>query len=635
MTHTLRAPRSQLRRIPRERRGAFAILALLCLTIVIAFAALSVDYSHLAMSKQRMQNACDAAALAAAMEITAAIESAGPDVTNVSAHAQQQARLKAAEVAGMNGVYVDPTRDVEFGRRFYNTASGEFDISWNQTPANLVRVTARRDNPDRTQPDAMIPVAFAGVIGRGANPIVTEAAAYVEARDIVCVLDFSRSMNFDSHFSSEKGTDTLSQAQIASNLALVWQDLGSPAYGSMPWEPTWVTIPSATWGGPTLSVRWEDTSVFVQCANNLTRVRLTFDNGATQTFSPTTGQQARSWAGTGSNANRPITKCECRRGSTTWETFDFYNNSHISRGLGLTSVTYPWPSGSWSNFFTMCRNKSGSYYEPKLVDFGYNRKFGIMTFMHYVLRYEPAYSRTPDLWQTRHYPFHSVKEGQKLLCDFLEELSFNDYVGLVSYDSFHRIEQTMSGSGMPTVDISSKPVTNDYQSIRDLINYKQCGHYAYSTNIGGGLKSAKSLLDTHGRAEARPTILLMTDGNSNTIDSGESTSLPGSWNWDYLFDYDGDGSADYSTSDSQKRYVLKKAKECVDAGYTIHTMVVGDDGDRDLMEAVAHLGRGIFIDVPSGSSVSQMEEDVREAFNRIASFVPPATLLSTDDIVDE
>jgi hypothetical protein len=185
---------------------------------------------------------------------------------------------------------------------------------------------------------------------------------------------------------------------------------------------------------------------------------------------------------------------------------------------------------------------------------------------------------------------------------------------------------------MPTVDISSKPVTNDYQAIRDLIHYKQCGHYAYSTNIGGGLKSAKALLDAHGRAEARPTILLMTDGNSNTIDSGDSTSLPSNWDWNYLFDYDGDGSADYSTSDSQKRYVLRKAKECVDAGYTIHTMVVGDDGDRDLMQAVAHLGRGIFIDVPSGSSVSQMEEDVREAFNRIASFVPPATLLPTDDI---
>lgn len=624
--------RDRIRIISRDgRRGAFAVLALICLSVVLAFAALSVDYSYLAMTRQRMQNACDAAALAAAMEITNAIETAGPDIVDVYHHAEGQARLKAAAVAALNGVYVDPELDVDFGRRWYNQQTGEFDITWDESPANLIRVSARRDNEDRSAPDGMVNVTFASAIGRGSNPITTSAAAYVEARDIVSVLDFSRSMNFDSYFASEGSAVQLSQSQIESNLERVWEDLGSPAWGTMPWYPTWVTIPSATWGAGTLTVRWQDTSVYVWCSSNMQRVRLTFTDGVQQTITNST--QSGTWQGTGSNSGKNIQRCEIRRGSSTWETFDFYNDSHISRGLGLTGVAYPWPSGSWANYYAMSRNTSSrsSYYDPKIGEHGFRKKFGGMTFLHYVLRFEPAYSRTPDLWKTRHYPFHSVKQGQKLLCDFLEELSFNDYVGMVSYDTNHRIEQTMSGAGMPTVDISAEPITNNYQALRDLIHYKQAGHHAYATNIGGGLKRAKELLDNHGRAEARPTILLMTDGNSNTIDSGEDTSLPTGWDWDAMFDYDHDGNADYETSDSQKRYVLKKAKECVDAGYTIHTMVVGDDGDRDLMEAIAFLGRGIYIDVPSGSNVEEMQEEVEAAFNRIASFVPPATLLSGEE----
>ncbi len=75
----------------------------------------------------------------------------------------------------------------------------------------------------------------------------------------------------------------------------------------------------------------------------------------------------------------------------------------------------------------------------------------------------------------------------------------------------------------------------------NLIHYKQAAHYSYATNMGGGLKDAKILLDNHGRPGARGTVLLITDGNANTIDSGDSSSLPGDWDWDELFDYDNDG----------------------------------------------------------------------------------------------
>lgn len=223
-----------------------------------------------------------------------------------------------------------------------------------------------------------------------------------------------------------------------------------------------------------------------------------------------------------------------------------------------------------------------------------------------------------------------MKEGQKLFCDFLKDLSFNDYVGMVSYDTYARMETVLNTPGMPSVNISAQPLGPNYDALKTIIHHKQAGHYYYATNMGGGLKQAKAMLDQHSRAGAKPTILLMTDGQANAMDSGDNANLPSNWNWNTLFDYDGDGVADYTTTNTHKRYVLKYAKQCVDNGYTIHGLAVGSGADRDLMKAICHLGRGIYIDVPGGTSVSQMEAEIKEAYNRIASFVPPARLLNPE-----
>jgi hypothetical protein len=400
----------------------------------------------------------------------------------------------------------------------------------------------------------------------------------------------------------------------------------------MSWAPNWVTILSLNGPGE-IGVTWKSTTVDIYChdytsASDFTSVKLWYANGNTQTKTYTyPGNQSVSISGTSSNAGQRITKIQVQNDGE-WETFDFYSNDTIKRGLGLTGVAYPYPVGSWDNFIEMCRDTSGSYYQAEVANKGYRRKFGMMLMIQYIMRFESGGWETPSLKQTRHYPFHSVKEGEQLFCDFLEELSFADHVGLVSYDSSHRVEQTLSGAGLPTVDISDEPITNDFEAVRDLIEHKQAAHYSYATNMGGGIKDAKWLLDNYKRAGARPTILVMTDGNTNTIDEGDSTSLPAGWNWDELFDYDGDGVGDYSTESGQFRYALIKVKECVDAGYTVHSMSVGADANRELMEAIAHLGNGIWVDVPGGTSVAEMQEDVLDAFREIAAFVPPAKLLN-------
>jgi hypothetical protein len=117
----------------------------------------------------------------------------------------------------------------------------------------------------------------------------------------------------------------------------------------------------------------------------------------------------------------------------------------------------------------------------------------------------------------------------------------------------------------------------------------------------------------------------MTDGQTNQKPSG--WSLPADFQWSDWTDFNGDGMADYSTSDSYKRYAFWQATEAVKRGITIHTIAVGAGADRELMEAIAFTGGGVFIDVPAHSTIEEVEEQLSDAFSQIAAKVPPAQLL--------
>src|SRR3954467_10116397 len=96
----------------RDRRGIIVVLTSFLLTVLFAFVALSVDTGRVVLTETRMQNAVDAAALAASQEITAAVYAAGQGQgsANIDANsiAVAASRTMAAQVAHANGVYVDP-----------------------------------------------------------------------------------------------------------------------------------------------------------------------------------------------------------------------------------------------------------------------------------------------------------------------------------------------------------------------------------------------------------------------------------------------------------------------------------------------------------------------------------------------
>lgn len=731
-------------RVERTRTGAFMILAFFCLTVCLAFVALSVDVGYLSLTKTRMQNAVDTAALAAAQEITNAVHEAPPDVQDVTQFALGQARQVAAQVAELNGVYVNAETDVRFGRRSFDPGSQSFTVNWDVSPANVVQVTARRESSDASHPDGKLPLFFAGIMGDRYARIRTNAIAYVEARDLVVVHDFSRSMNFDSHFSNEASLQP-SDEQILENLQLAFDDLNPPA-GELTFEPQHLSVTKQQDGGQA-TVTFKFDKVDVTASGQILAVNLAFDNGLAQTHAGT-GSSSGTFQGTGPwfsgrditavevtflpggegvpvtiTGAEPTRRCEPQievtfsgdgksievsadkdlsnvvlefenghhykfdglngltgtfsgTGAysgmtikTAWiksgcnnssdgpgygDRFDapsgigepitlFFDDSYetVKAAFGLNEIPYPFPGHisyrgqtGWNAYIEYTRHPAGnnanSNNNHPLVTRGYREMYGGLTMMNYFLHRQAGHERTPEFWKVRHYPFHAIKEGHELLCNFLYGLEFGDHLGMVSYDTSHRPEMILNEADpdIPFVDISGQPITDDYAAINNLMKYKQAGHYSYATNMGGGLKDGIWLLDHHSRAGARPTILLMTDGNTNTISPGEDTSLPPGWDWDELFDYNGDGIRNYDTGSTQKQYVLRLAKEAVDKGYTIHTMSVGADADFELMEAIAHLGSGHWINVPGGSSVADMEADVLAAFHKIATFVPPAKLMA-------
>jgi len=90
------------------------VLMLFGLTATAGFLAMSMDLGVVSVTKTRMQNVADAAALAAAQEISIALDeisdqiNAGGDVQgdiqDANEYAMQQARLMAEQVVEMNNM---------------------------------------------------------------------------------------------------------------------------------------------------------------------------------------------------------------------------------------------------------------------------------------------------------------------------------------------------------------------------------------------------------------------------------------------------------------------------------------------------------------------------------------------------
>jgi len=575
----------------QNRRGAFMVMAVPFLIATMGFMAFGIDIAVITMTKTRMRNAVDAAALAAAQQITDAVQSTADNiqgaqdvagaVQDANSIAVEAAKAIAEKVARLNGVYIDPEKDVKFGKRYQDSA-GNFTMVWGESakPYNVVKVIARKDNPTEGQEDSKLKLFFAGLMNDKTAAVTTSAIAFIEARDIVLVLDYSGSMSYDSEFDA-MSSYSMGKEAVEDNLDDIWNTL--VASGATYSDTGKLKFPSTGYG------KINSAEGTYESSNNSNNVFYDLDLDEVDG----SGKLKYPFPQEGKN----------------------YNGNLNGQPTGNTNKNL------WKSYINWVKSDS------TVKNYGYKKKYGYRTLMGYLIEQRKLNNQSEDLWRAPIYPFHAMKEGVTLFTEFLGGLQFGDYIGLVTYDDSARVESVLSDDGVTeTVDLGDELITNNYADVDAIQRHKQASHYAPYTGMGYGIREAKELLQSDGRAGARPTILVMTDGNANRSPSG--WSLPGNWDWDEVTDFDDDGRADYSTSSRDKQYAFWQAVEAANLGYTVHTMTVGAGADRTLMQAIAKACNGIWIDAPGGATIADMQSQLLTAFGKIAANVPPAKLLA-------
>ena len=213
----LEGERAMLRRkrgrSERHRRGAVVVQVAVLGTVLVGFAALSVDVGAMYVVRAELQRCADSAALAAA----SALASYSPGVS------EQEAIARAQEIVAANPVWckqlqLDQARDVIFGQARWNSQTNRYEfvaLSYGVPSAVEVRVRLTHDSPN-----GPMKLMFANIFGKGDKEMWAVARAMILPRDIMLVIDCSGSMNDDSELRNEPFTDI--------NLKQIWEALGKP-----------------------------------------------------------------------------------------------------------------------------------------------------------------------------------------------------------------------------------------------------------------------------------------------------------------------------------------------------------------------------------------------------------------------
>ncbi len=247
--------------------------------------------------------------------------------------------------------------------------------------------------------------------------------------------------------------------------------------------------------------------------------------------------------------------------------------------LELNSVSYPYPSGTWSDYLSYAKGDSSNR------NAGFEYKFGFANLISYWLDRRPAYSQTPDLWKVSAQPVGAVKDSVAVFMDYIRAVDTNDRLALVVYNG-------------PDGDaLVETPLTHDLDLVATLAARRQAGHYHSYTNIGAGMEAAREELQQNARLGAFKMIVLMTDGNAN-------------WH-----------NGTYDTT-AARNHVLAEAAAASSINIPIVTISLGAGADVSLMNDVASMTESRTFNVPGGQSVSEYRDGLYQVFREIADHRP-------------
>lgn len=242
------------------RRGNVVLLAAVMMVFLFGMVALGLDLGYIFKIQGDLDRAVDSAVLAGA---------------GLLVEGQAQAQDQIFSYLALNPVgkpiIVDDAKLTEL-KAWYETRqnqflvdeSGNVVVDENGDPVKLLDLTIGRWDPnggpdgkgavDPYEEDGspverpsviglsvvqdQHPFFFAKVFGKKYFDVKSEAVAMYQPRDIAVVLDYSGSMNDDSELQS---IDDLGSNTVLANLRQIYEDLGSPTYGNMQWEPVYIS----------------------------------------------------------------------------------------------------------------------------------------------------------------------------------------------------------------------------------------------------------------------------------------------------------------------------------------------------------------------------------------------------------
>jgi Flp pilus assembly protein TadG len=564
---------SRLRRA--GRRGNIVVLTAVLMVVMLGMIAFAVDVGYMYTLQTQLARSVDAAALAGAGVLVdgqsaaeaEAVEFLVRNPVGTSLTAVDESQLESAKVAFLT----EHGQHLTLAAGEWNASTRKFEPGGNAPSTMQVALTYPHQ-----------PLFFGRLLGRDDFTIHAESVAMYQPRDIVVVLDFSGSMNDDSTFAA---WNSLGKTAVDANQLQIYQDLGSPVYGNMQFEPDWCTVPGVPPANSTLpqiNVQYRRTSVFVTSTKPLQQVKVEFTDGSSQTWSNLTAS-----SGTYSSGSKQVNRVWVRsaNNSTSGELFDFSSsafNNTIKKGLGLTNVAWPYPGGSWDAYINYCKSSSGQNNTA-----GYRCKFGYKSLVNYWLDQQYGHTMTPDLWKVRAQPMHSVKEAVDVFMDFILEVPTGDRVGLAIYDG-------PDGNGLLEV-----PLTTDLDQIVDVVTHRQAGHYHNYTNIGAGMQTAREHLDQYGRQNAFKMVVLMTDGQAN-------------WH-----------NGQYNEGAANNHVIQEANLAAAEARrYPIVAISLGAGADTSIMQNVASITKSKHFNVPGGRPIAEVAEDLENVFREIANHRP-------------
>jgi len=559
-----------------KRRGAALIQVALMTTILLGAASLTVDIGLMYVSQAELQNAADAAARAGAARL--AEYTAGDPQLNAAAEAMHYAELNT--VLG-DGATLS-AGDVIFGHGVLQSGNKYVFQTGGAIP-DAVRVTVRRTSGS---PDGPIPLIFARIWGIASKDMQATATAMLIPRDVAIVADLSGSHSYDSQLRHCRMTTI--------NNHDVWNALpdGLDEFDPQHSGPSWGHMTDLGWGDVVMDPDTYDPRADAGLAHLPSSQN--WDNAALSEALAARGYSAEEVSLIMSDRDHYYkSRVAVALGLAIWRSgrpggygdqmglSGGDGDSRIESGEITWTVDYPYNGGSWSDYMDYVRSSASPMCEG---DSNFKYKYGLKTFVDYLLMEQRSNAATPQLASTPAQPMQAVKDAVGLMMGILDSFESDDRVSLEIYATRGRHE----------VDL-----TEEYSAISARLNALQAAHYDGWTNIGDGIRRGiEELTSERVRPSAKKTMLLLTDGNANTDEHYQ-------WNLQGAYDY-----------------AVQQAQQATALGIRIYCITVGADADQGLMTQIATISGTQNAMFHAGGDIAQTSAQLQEVFAQLGGLRP-------------